>query len=147
MLKNYTMEPNFHAKLLPPRKSAIQEVVGYAAFQALALTLDASKTGSNDSEMGSISPLTRLNAMITLKVTMVLKPYSYVTCFQAGDTMSKLIGSIYKAPQLDMIVYTEILGRILTMKNKLYTNPRLSCLDILLSTDLGRDSSFYDYRN
>ena len=79
------------------------------AFQALALTFDASERGSNDLEMGSIWLFTRLKAMITLKVMMVLKLYSCVTYFQVRDTISVLIGSICKPLQLG---YDSVYGNI-----------------------------------
>ena len=114
--------------------------MGFVAFQALVLTSNTSETDSKDLETDSTSPLTHLSAMTTLKVVMALKPCSCVTYFQAKDTLSKLLDSTWKVPLLGMTVYTEILVRILTLKNKLCTNPRPFCHDILSS--IARSSDY-----
>ena len=115
--------------------------MGFVAFQALVLTINTSETDSKDLETDSISPLTHLSAMTTLKVVMALKPCSCVTYFQAKDTLSKLIDNTWKVLLLDMIVYMEILVRILILKNKLCTNPRQFYHDTLLSIARSSDYS------
>jgi hypothetical protein len=107
------MEQNCLAKSLLPGNSVTQEVVGYVAFQNLALTLDASeRTDSNDLVLGSTWPPTHQNVMATLTATMASRLYSCVTCFQAGNMLSRLTGRIYKALPLDMIACMEMISTI-----------------------------------
>lgn len=68
------MEQNYLVKSLLLGNSVTQEVVGYVAFQNLALTLDASElTDSNDLVLGSTWLPTPPNATAILISTMTSK--------------------------------------------------------------------------